>query len=396
MPSPTTTLADILSGQLVWQTMNQVPESERVGFIDLALQDETISYKFPFRRKKTTLRVFEDVTLYPSPSDYSEMAFLDNDEKKFNDRARFRFTSFDEFLENLDYRNDLADIYDDGTLSIGCRYRTKKSGTRIVDSAEDVTKYAVSGTATAVAKDTVFFKDGAASMKITVTAGTATITINFTSFADSNYKQRYAFYLVYLDAAPTSIGLRFGNDASNFLLKNVTTQFSGQAFVADDWNILAMDLNNPDSTTGTINSNAFDYAAIILNGAVAGTYYVDATYLRRWELLDLWYNSTNYVRTGAGVYQERFKDANNAYSGDTSLIGPKEWANYISYQAMLRVAADKNDKDWMASLQPFVTKAEADLKARFPAKKYLITKQAWRFNNSPGYQYVRYPNFDLS
>lgn len=391
-------LSWILTEMGTFQTISTIAEADKVKFLDLAIKSALIDYKLPHRRKKTTLRVFADVEIYAPPTDYDEMAFLDNDEEQYENRARFRFQSFNEFLEDKDYRNDLAEIYDNGDVFIGCRYEPIDSGNRQINNCEDATDFSVSGDATAVADETVFYKEGSGSVKLTIvnSTGTATVEYSFTSFSDSDYKKKYKFLKIYLDGAPSAITIRFGNSASAYVYKQVTTQFDGRAFVADDWNIIAIDLNEA-TAVGTIVTTAFDYGAIIFTDAPSGTYYIDDISLKEWELIDLWYYSKNAVKLADGTYQEAFYNlTTESYATDSELVGPREWANYIELLASYLCAIDKNDVALKTDLIELIegsptkniTGARKKLEERYPAIKYLITNTNWRFSNSPLDKYV--------
>jgi len=378
--------------------MSTIAEADRVGFLDEALKQAIINYKLPFRRIRTTLRVFKDVLEYPVPSDFDELSFMDNSGDEYGDRARFKFQSFNEFYENKDYRNDLAEIHDSGDVFLGCRYNPEDASSRELNNCETVGDFSVSGDATAVAKDTVFYKDGNGSMKVTIVSNTTSAVVEYdiTSFSDSEYKRKYKFIKIYIGAStvPTSFTIRFGNDSSNYIYTTVTTQFSGQAFVANAWNIIAIDLNEATSV-GTISSSAWDYGALILTGAATGTYYIDNITLKEWELLDMWYYSINSVKLAAGTYQEVFYNLDTeAYATDTELIGPKEWANYINHLAMELMAMDKNDSELLESIQSLIKRDEVKIYERWPVVKYFITNKNWRFRTNLSDGYVREYNND--
>lgn len=391
-------LSTILNNMNSFQTMQTIEEPTKVRFIDLALKNDSPSYKLPFRVKQTTLRVFDGITHYAFPADYDEMSYVDNNNVQYADRAHFKFQSYNEFEEDKDYRNDLAEIYDDGEVYLGCRYKASKAGSVQIDNAETLANYTVSGDASNAALDNVFFNEGNGSIRFTVvlSTGTATIENSFTSMSDSLYTRKYVFRKIYLSGVPDAITLRFGNDSSNYLYEaSITTQFDGQALKANAWNLVAFDLNTA-VTVGTISSTAFDYQAIIMTNAPTGTYYIDTAYLRGWELLDnFWYFTKNSVKTSAGVGKETFIDASTEdYDTTDGLVGPVEWSNFIMYRAMILALADKQDDPLYTkvagvsgtSTSPaqlgFAKESENKLKERYPMVKPLITNSNYRFRNN--------------
>ena len=274
-----------------------VEEQYLVRDLDEALRRRRRKHLFPWTLQKGSLRVFDEVFEYPTASDHDEIAYLDRAKKvNYSNSARFRYTSLQQFYEDADNRNQLAEIWDAGTKFIGVKYKDITRGSKLLNNAEDADDFSVSDDATAVAKDTVVKKLNNASMKITIVSnsGTATIKNTFTAFSDSNYKRKYHFKWIYLDSAPTSLKLRLQTDDTNYLESaSITTQFSGQSFKADQWNLVAMDLNTA-TETGTFDSTSIASEKIILTGAGSGTYYIDQSHLRGWEDMDYWYDLSYY------------------------------------------------------------------------------------------------------
>lgn len=385
-------LSTIISDMNTFQTMQTIEEDVKVRFLDQAIKNDSAGFKLPFRLKKSTLRVFDGVRYYAFPEDYDELAYVDNDEKDYANRARFKFNSYNEFEEDKDYRNDLAEIYDNGDVVLGCRYRTKRAGSQILDDAENVSVFSVSGDATAAALDQVFFKEGNASIRVTVvlSSGTATISNTFSTFTDTLYQRKYVFRLIYLSGVPDSIALRFGNSATAYLYQaNITTQFDGRPLRANAWNLVAFDLNTA-STIGSFSSTGLAYEAIIMTNAPSGTYYVDSSYLRTWELLENFdYFSRNAVTDADGNQAETFIDPETEdYDAADYLIGPREWANFLMFRAMILALGDKTDNELYVKLAGidgkggWAREAEEKVKSRYPSVKYAITNSNWRFRNN--------------
>lgn len=368
-----------------WQTASSTEEQYKVRDLDEALRTLRRDVSVPWALQQSSLKVFSDVLEYPVATDHDELAFLDNPKSgNYEDRPRFQYLTHKDFVEDPTNRNNLAEIWNAGTKYLGVRYAPDNLSSTVVDSAESVTGWTVSGDATAVALDNVMYKEGSGSIRVSITSssGTATvITALSTTISDSLYRKKYFFIWVYLDAAPTSIALRFGNDTSNYLSSTVTTQFSGQAFRADAWNLLAMDLNTA-TTTGTITSTAFDYQSLIFTGAATGTYYIDTSYLKEWALMDYWYYSKYSVAlTGSSTAnQEYFFNSSEVYSGDSSLVGDSEWADVIMYDALTLTLADKENDKVLAKIEARREKAWSKLMRKYPDMVPLQTTIGWRFS----------------
>ena len=231
----------------------------------------------------------------------------------------------------------------------------------------------------------VFFKDGNASIKFTITQNTNLGEIAFTpnTLIDTDYKRKYFFIWVYLggSTAPTSIDLKFGLDSSNYLTKNITTQFSGQALKSNDWNLLAFDLNSC-TTVGTP-TTSFSYGAVSFNSASSGVYYIDASYLRQWVLMDYWYYSNYNVKTSSSSVpnQKYFMDSNETYSLDSELVGDDEWVDVIMYDALLTGINEKENANIIGLIQQKRNEAWIKFLENYPSGKQLITTRKYNFRN---------------
>jgi len=365
-----------------FQSISVVEEQYKVRDLDAAIRYYRRLFQFPQSLQKTTLRVFKDQLEYPVPSGYDALAFFDNKQKKWDRDFRQAYTSIKEFYEDPNVYNDVADIWDGNDRFLGVRYDSGKATSQLVSGAEDVSKYTGSGDAGTPVLDSVFFWEGSSSVRFPVTLNTnsATFTWSFDTISDSNYKQKYFFVKMYFPTVPTSVSLRFGNDSSNYLSTSVTTQFSGQSFKAGDLNILAIDLNTA-TTTGTITTSSFDYAAAVVSGVTTGNYYVDSSYLKGWELLDLWYYSKNLIAlTGSTTAnQEYFMNSSGVYATDSSFVGETEFVDVIRYQALQLTAIDRKDKDLLALFKEKTVDAEAALFSEFPSLRPNVTTSTYNF-----------------
>ena len=388
-----TKLSTILNRMNRYQTISNIEEQYKVRDLDDALRNLRREIQPAWINKKGTIRVFDDVLEYPIAPDHDALHYIDNSAMSNNSfssqssiqaPANFFYTSLKEFYEDPDYRNDLAEIWDNGTRFLGIRYTDFNFGSQTIDTSTDVSIYSTSGDAGTPILDQVFFKVGNSSIKVPITSNTGIATIVDTPGAnyDANYKRKYYFRYIYLNYAPTSIELRFGNDSSNYMSKVVTTQFSGVAFKEDDWNLVAFDLNAPDSIVGTISNNIFDYESIILNGAISGNYYINQSYLREWSLMDYWYYSSYNVATLGSSFpnQDYFMDDNDSYSIDTVLIGDKEWSDVIMYDAILIGMEDEENSVIKGSIQKKRDAAFQALKDNYPSEKPLITNRKYLFD----------------
>jgi len=385
-----TLLSVLISRMQRWRDIANVEEQYLVRDLDSSIRELRRNFQFPWTLQKGSLKVFNEVDTYPVASDHDEMAYIEKDNiETYSQTARFFNTDMKQFQQNMEnQRNIMTEIWDGGTKMIGLKYKNGTLQSQTLSTAETVADYAVSGDATAVAKDTVMYKRGSASMKITITssAGTATITNDtISTFSDTKYKSKYQFRWIYLDAVPTSITMQIRTDASNYLATTVTTQFSGQALKADQWNLIAQNLDEA-TETGTFDNTSIAAEAIVLTGAGTGTYYLDESNLREWELMDYWYYSMyNVMLTGStSADQEYFYNSSEVYSTDSSLIGDSEWIDTTMYDAILTGINAKENAQVFGFISRKRQDAWSEVMKKYPSLTPLITSKKYRYENNPG------------
>ena len=199
----TTLLSTIISTMDTWRDIANIEEQYKVRQLDYAIREVRRNTNFPWNLKKGTLRVFDDVLVYPIASDHDELGYIDKQNiKNYSDSARFYNTSLQQFFEKVNStRNLMAEIWDSGTKMIGLDYKDFDVASQKLSSAEDPDEYTTSGDASDPVLDNVIFKKGSGSIAFTVTnsTGTATISNTFTTYSDSLYKRKYHFKYIYLD-----------------------------------------------------------------------------------------------------------------------------------------------------------------------------------------------------
>jgi len=382
------TLASIIDEMNVFRDIANIEDQYKEREIDNSIKKLRRKSVFPWMIKKTTLRVFKDVLEYPVASDHDEMFFLENQNiETYADTARFFNTSIKQFFQDVNSnRNVMAEIWKNGTKLIGVNDKDLGLESVNLDTADDADRYTPTDDATSVADELVVVKKGNSSVRVNIvnSSGVATIkNIYRNSIGDSNYTKKYYFRWIYLNSAPTSIDIRVQTDDSNYLAGNVTTQFSGSSFVANDWNQIVLDLNTA-TETGTFDSNTIASDKIILNGAATGTYYLDDADLKSWNLLDYWYYSTyNIIADGSTAPDQELFVRDGLVDTLDSLVGDKEWLAVVKYDAMNRLLADSENNVVRAVILRERNDAWTDFFAKYPDNIPLITTQKYRFENNP-------------
>lgn len=377
-----------------------IEEARKVNALEEAIRMLRRTFSPPWTLQKSTLKSFQGVFIYSVASDHDHLAYLDNQKTQdYPNKERFIYTTLQEFFEDPTNRNQMAEIWDNGTRKLGINLKDFEATQALIGSTQSLTSptaWSSSGDAGTLVLDTVITKSNPNSsvrVPITNSSGIATITATVPTFIDANYKRKYFFVNVYFSSVPTSMTLRFGTNSSNYLTSTLTTQFDGGAFKANDWNVLAFDLNNPDSTVGT-QTTTFTYQAVIFNGAATGTYFIDDSYVRGWVLLDYWYYSSNNVKkTGTtNVNQQYFTTAASpAYDVNDSLLGDDEWSDVIVYDACALLLADSKESAIKADVQNRQQIAMANFFDRYPDLSPLITQTYYRYTTDYAEDFANLP-----
>ena len=383
-----TTLALLLEEMDRSKDISNQEEQFKVKALDGAIRRLRRESVFPWTIKKGSLKVFNGVKEYPVASDHDEIIYLDpTNLEAYSQTARFFNTSVQQFYEDvMSNRNLMAEIWDNGTPMIGINYKDLGLEGILLDDAEDSDNYAVSGDAVSVSEDTVNFKHGNGSIRVVVTNSTnvANIVTTFTvALSDSLYKSKYHFRWIYLDAVPTSIEMRLQTSASNYLKTVVTTQFSGQAFKVDSWNLIAHNLDEA-TEIGTFDSGNIASEKLILNGAATGVYYLDICNLREWKLFDYWYYSRNVIMASGSTSadQEKFYRLSTWNTAD-ALVGDQEWIDVIIYEACETVLAEIENIKLFSYIMRKKQEAWDAFSAKYPDMVPLVTTIRTRFDNEP-------------
>ncbi len=345
MAFDTTMLATLLRRMRRFQSIASAEEADLIEDIDSAIRFFRRKHHFPWTLKQTTLRVFPDVLEYPVAEDHDALAYLDSSDGEFEQKMRPKYTSLIDFYQDPDNRSLLAELWDGACQYLGIRDKSFNTGSSIIiDSVEVDSGYTLSGDATTKTLDTVYRKKGNNSLRVTVVAstGSAGFSHTFTALNDSLVLRKYYFRYVYLSGLPDSITLRFGSSASAYYSATVTTQFSGQAFKINAWNLVAFDLNAA-AMTGTVNTASLAYEAFFFTNAPSGTYYFDESSIKAWELADYWYYSKYIVLTAAATSpdSEYFLSEANVYSTADMLVGDTAFADCVMYDACLTSVSNK-------------------------------------------------------
>lgn len=393
-----TTLTNLLNRMGNYTPIFNIEEARKVSALEEAIRGVRRTFNPPWTLQKSTLKTFNGIFLYPVASDHSHLAYLDNQNTRdYENKERFVYTSIQEFWEDPTNRNQMAEIWDAGTKMLGINLKDFQATQSIVADTQSLTSpvWTSSGDAGTLVLDSVQTKSNpnySVRVPIVASSNVATIETTFPTIIDANYKRKWFFTAVYLSSVPTSIQLKFGLNSSNYLTTTVTSQFSGQAFKANDWNIIGFDLNAP-TIVGT-QTTSFTYQAIIFNGASTGTYYIDTSFLRGWLLLDYWYYSSNNIKlTGTTNLNQQYftTSASFAYDVNDSLLGDDEWSDVIVYEACSLLLADAKETAIKSDVENRKSIAWANFFNLYPDLQPLIISTYYRHTTDYQEDFINIP-----
>ena len=369
-----------------FQTAYTIEEQFKVRDLDEALRTIKREYKFPWTLKKTTLKIISGVKEYSLPTNYQDFAYLD-DTKDDTERARFVWTSLQQFYEDNDSRNKLTELRSGETKILGVNYKDLL-GSSLLNNAETASQWTASGDASGITLDNVIYKEGNGSIKFTITnlTGIANIVNTITTTGDSDYRKKYHRKWIYLTSVPTSIELRLRTDVSNYLTTTLTTQFDGSAFIANSWNLIAQNLDEA-TEVGTFDSTSITSEEVVITGADTGTYFIDSSYLSGWSLLDFWYYSKYLISSnGVNGTQEYFMDSNESYDPSYSLIGDDEFADVVMFEALKITMADKENQALKDDIAGRSSIAFSSLFRKYPDMTPVIITKYYNFIEDHQYE----------
>jgi len=340
MAIKTVTLSTLLNRMNRWVAIDTTEEQYKVRDLDEALRSVTREILFPWMLRETNLRVFSGIDLYPVSPDHLGIAYIDGKEDSYGGKPRPYYTSLIEFFQDpISNRSMVAEIWDGAERFLGVKNKLLSNLTQTVDGVTNDDNYTVSGDITAYAINYVVYKDSNSSIKLTLvdSTNTGTVVHTFADFTDAEYQRKYYFRYIYLASIPTSITLSIGEDASNKLTKTMTTQFTGQDFKVNDWNLVGFDLN--DATQVGTASTTFGYEDMTLTGADTGSYYLGPSTMRPYTDMVYWYYSEYNIIAEESTIPDKayfFDDAATPqYNTSDKLVCDVRFADCVMYDAML-------------------------------------------------------------
>lgn len=321
---------------------------------DLFLKHDIRSGK---RRTQLTPDLVEGVFPYNCPSDLKGDKVIDIPAQAKRQDGEFTLTTPEQFrIHNGTRRGEFAveDYNGQRVLYIASSVNSKLV---TVSEFDSLTSGLASGNwlgfgdAENVARDDADYVKGAGSVKFGISSAGGTTaglyTENLNSLDISDYLGGTSSFYVYTRITDTtditSYTIRFGNSASVYHAKTVTTQHDGTAFV-NGWNLLRFDISSL-TDAGTPDDTAITYMAVFMTkatGKVSETdYKFDWLVLMKGEIHYVHYYSTYGWQSTAGAYKQ-----NSTVDTDVLVANENEYALLIKMgQAAAAAEVDLPEAD---------------------------------------------------
>lgn len=373
-----TKLGTLINRMDRYATVQRVDSMYKIQDLDEAIRETRRRYRFPWALTASTLKVFPDIISYDVSSDFDGLAFLDDKGKFGVSKPQFQYTSVKQFYEDPNNKNLIAEIWDDGQCSLGVKYKDLGASQIILDDCSAVANYTPSGTFTSVENETVQTAIGSNSVKAIATDGNGIITCDFSDVIDTEYKKKFFFVYLYFSAIPSSVDIKLKKDDSNYLSKNILTQFDGNLFKANSWNVLAFDLN--DCVVEGATGGEFTSYELTLNGVETGNYFIGESYLKGYVNLNYQYYTSGLIETTAGVKKTQFlNEETNEYDLLDVLIGDDVYSDIILFEALTTAINEQENKAIYDKVEEKRLDAWSNLFERYPDMQNNIVTDYYNF-----------------
>lgn len=308
------------------------------SFLNEAISDVRADYKIQGARRKATIKIYPNVNEYALPIQTGETttdfdSLIDLQEWFEGDNyntSNFRRSSLKTFARKESSIADLISThFVNGQKMLLVNFSPLNADEVLLHNCD---AYDQNGTWTAVndasnvTTDENTYVQGAGSINFDITP-TATLSAGITvdgmaSVDLDDYENFGAFFVLHYIPDATYIAgqpmtLRWGNSATVYWQATATTQHNGLAF-QNGFNLIRFEWGGA-TETGAVNNIALDCLRFTLSytaGQAADTdFRLDSITFREGTDLYLEYNSSRWVRSSAGIWQDEFSEATDYFVG---------------------------------------------------------------------------------
>jgi len=339
-----------------------------------AIRDEITSFDYrSLQRHTRTLRaMYDNVYLYPLPSDMMDEALVSIQKYKHFDEpsnVNYRKVSLRKFNSNKN-ENTFAFDYDHGVKWLTANFGTTKSQKVLhkLDNLTDNGTWTATDDGSAIVLNAENHISGNFAIQITNT-GTANSITNSTLSQVGISDTTRVFTWVYLPDADnvSNVTILYGSDASNYFSSNATTPYNTTSF-RTGWNLVGVPRSS-EASTGSPDEDKIDYAKITVNYSSASTDDIvfDQLWATRGDGYDLVYSSFYPWRTSAGSWQET-----SAADSDLLNVDIDEW-NVIKKKCAFEIATQAGVSDTaVARLHQEYMSQKVNYQRKYPSQRKKI------------------------
>jgi len=330
--------------------------------------------------------LFEDNFDYTAPSDLKGDALIDI-RKRVNRSSDEGWilvdeTDFDRYKSISNHRIAVLDRNFSRILRIDGVEGDVDVPLNDCDSLTANGTWAAGGDASNLTRDTGDYVEGSASLNFDMAAGGATGYIECTDMTAvdlADYDEQGSIFVWvyipdYADAqgdTVTNFILRWGNDASNYWHRTVTTNNEGLTFY-DGWNLLRFDWTDA-TEVGTVAPASIDYLRLTVTKSTSlaadTDWRVDDIVFKKGDSYDVVYYSKYGWQTSAGSYIEESTTTTDLLIADTDEV------EGIAFKASEFASQELKEYDDVKYFRDEYTKWKARYESQSPSEALKVTRR---------------------
>lgn len=336
-----------------------------------------LKHDWPWQFEKTLINYNEGITVYNISSTLSFKAIIDL-------RPYLPTNNADElyYVSNSSFDSDTIHSrrFAVRTQNQGYQLRMKYAGDSLtINPLSSTTSNGTWVAATAISNlstDTWEHYEQPSSLKFDYNGTTGTLTNSTQTSLDlSEYAQRSGIYFnVYLQSVTnfTSIIIKIGSDASNYITGTITTDYLGNAIVAGQWSKCTLAWTGSVTVVGSPDYTAIDYVQFTIAYGSSSTTVgnrIENLFVAANVPMTLEYYSKNMVSTSGLVKTQIF--SNSASTTDYPLFsGEWDWVNETFVNSTMEIISYlTNEANDEKTAEQRVLEQLEPMKARLPSKR---------------------------
>lgn len=342
------------------------------------------------RRTYTTPFINDEQYAYTAPGDLKESALIDV--RRIADRRttdKLVLTTTEYFDRNKKLKENLVCVEDQDFRRVirVSAYLRGDSQQTVIHNCDSITEngtWSVAADASGLNLDDQMFLEGTSSLRFTMdSGGTTTVASGAIVNSDIDAVNLVGYSTIFAAIYAPTIGtldgftLRVGNDASNYMQRQVTTTSEGLTFQTG-WMQLRFELAGA-TETGTFAPAAIDYVRLSIDrdtGALTSNEWrLDHIIARNGVPHEIWYYSKFGWQNAAGKYLE-----NSTVNGDLLNADVQEYQLFILKGKEL-ISEDLERFDEADKYRQRYEIEQAKYQQRYPSERMLMIMRYYEFGS---------------